>query len=473
MDWRLGQLSLTYDRRSSVFRIHPYRARIAGALVGAVAVLPTVILGTASGAAAAPPADGTAMLFPATGDQGTIFSVQTDAQCPAGATNFIVSFAGGSGAGAVVPSGANLIGNSSLSTAGTASGGGLELQPTDTFQNLAGSNWGLSSLSGTYTYTVMCTNTSGFVNLQSFVGHVTFTPTAGTNSGTYVSSGSAAATPKTTSLTLTVSPAATAAAAASVTLTATATATAGTPVGSVQFKDGSTSIGNTVAVNASGVATTTTASLTTGSHSLTAVFTPSDATAFTAATSAAVSYAITAATTTNSPNPTDSPTPTPTTSGGSTSPTPAPTPDAKLTVTDTSGAPLGANPDLTPGQQVDITAKGFKPNEAVTATVHSTQAVVLTSANANSGGVVSYGFVVPGGLSKGAHTLALAGASNTVTFPFTIGGAVASSASGASLPFTGSTLGPTIVVGLALLVTGFAGIAFARRYGLLRFGKSE
>ena len=61
----------------------------------------------------------------------------------------------------------------------------------------------------------------------------------------------------------------------SVTLTA---AESPAVAGSVQFQDGSTPLGGPVAVNGSGVATTTTTSLAQGSHTLSAVFTPTDTT---------------------------------------------------------------------------------------------------------------------------------------------------------------------------------------------------
>ncbi|MDX6531732.1 MAG: hypothetical protein QOH41_4022 [Blastocatellia bacterium] len=56
----------------------------------------------------------------------------------------------------------------------------------------------------------------------------------------------------------------------SVTFTATVTSTAGTPTGTVQFKDGGTSIGSPQALNGSGVATFSTSSLTAGIHTITA-----------------------------------------------------------------------------------------------------------------------------------------------------------------------------------------------------------
>jgi len=65
---------------------------------------------------------------------------------------------------------------------------------------------------------------------------------------------------------------------ANVTLTATVTPSGA--AGTVQFKDNGTNIGSPVAVNASGVATTTTAFTTNGAHPLSAVFTPTDPAAF-------------------------------------------------------------------------------------------------------------------------------------------------------------------------------------------------
>jgi Tol biopolymer transport system component len=58
----------------------------------------------------------------------------------------------------------------------------------------------------------------------------------------------------------------------SVTFTATVATTAGTPTGTVQFKDGSTNLGLPVDLSASGVATFSTSTLTTGTHNITAVY---------------------------------------------------------------------------------------------------------------------------------------------------------------------------------------------------------
>jgi hypothetical protein len=70
-----------------------------------------------------------------------------------------------------------------------------------------------------------------------------------------------------------------------------------TAAGTVQFRDGATNIGDAVAV-ASGTASQTTTTLTVGSHQLTAVFTPTDATLYGPSTSSAVTFVISGATTT-------------------------------------------------------------------------------------------------------------------------------------------------------------------------------
>ena len=61
----------------------------------------------------------------------------------------------------------------------------------------------------------------------------------------------------------------------SVTFTATVTSSGGSPVGSVTFTDGATTLASNVAVNTSGVATFSTSSLATGSHTIGASFTGS------------------------------------------------------------------------------------------------------------------------------------------------------------------------------------------------------
>ena len=111
-------------------------------------------------------------------------------------------------------------------------------------------------------------------------------PTAGTWQQVYPA---VAASPTSTTTTLAATPASPRAAGTSVTLTATVSPTA---AGTVQFLDGSTDIGSPVTVSG-GTASTSTTTLTPGTHSLSAAFTPADSSAFGASTSTAVSYVIT------------------------------------------------------------------------------------------------------------------------------------------------------------------------------------
>jgi Big-like domain-containing protein len=74
----------------------------------------------------------------------------------------------------------------------------------------------------------------------------------------------------------------------------TATVTPATAIGTVQFKDGPTNLGNPVIVN-NGTALGTTSSLAAGSHSLIAVFTPVDPPAYGPSTSPAVMFVVTGA----------------------------------------------------------------------------------------------------------------------------------------------------------------------------------
>ena len=103
----------------------------------------------------------------------------------------------------------------------------------------------------------------------------------------------------TTTTTLTATPASGAKVGDSVTLSAAvATADSSAVAGTVEFKDGSISLG-TAAVSGSSPATAAlhVTSLAAGSHSLTAAFTPTDATKQSASTSAAVPYSVSAGTT--------------------------------------------------------------------------------------------------------------------------------------------------------------------------------
>lgn len=94
--------------------------------------------------------------------------------------------------------------------------------------------------------------------------------------------------PTSTSTTLIASPASTAAAGATVTLTATVSPSA---AGTMTFYDSATQIGSSPVSGST--ASISVSNLTTGSHSLTATFTPSNSSAFASSTSTTTSYTIT------------------------------------------------------------------------------------------------------------------------------------------------------------------------------------
>lgn len=139
-------------------------------------------------------------------------------------------------------------------------------------------NGSISSISvqskGTYTGTVSVNNSTGVVSISNATpgGTHTITIRATDNCGATTDE----------SFKLIVSPAATTTAVTSsvnpselgqsVTFTATVTSGAGTPAGTVQFKDGGTSIGSPQTLNESGVAQVSTSTLTSGTHTITAEY---------------------------------------------------------------------------------------------------------------------------------------------------------------------------------------------------------
>jgi hypothetical protein len=118
------------------------------------------------------------------------------------------------------------------------------------------------------------------------------------------------------------------------------------------------------------------------------------------------------------------------------------------------GSPLSADPTLTPGENVALTAGGFAAYEAVDVTLHSTEQELGTVA-ADSTGTVDYSFTVPAGLPAGTHHVEFAGTSQQVEFAFTIkSGVDAVSASGGGLSSTGFDTALFGGFGAALIAAG-------------------
>jgi hypothetical protein len=138
---------------------------------------------------------------------------------------------------------------------------------------------------GEYNLTAQCVKRLGGVE-GTFTGALFFTsPTAYQTTDPNVN-------PTATTTVLAVTPASPAAAGTQETLTATVSPVGA--VGSVQFKDGTNNVGGVVAVSSGSASAKTT--LPVGTHSLTAVFTPTDPTKFGSSTSNPVSYEVNAPT---------------------------------------------------------------------------------------------------------------------------------------------------------------------------------
>jgi Big-like domain-containing protein/NHL repeat-containing protein len=219
----------------------------------------------------------------------------------------------------------------------------------------------------------------------------------------------------------------------SVTFTATVTQASGTtkPSGTVQFKDGTTNIGTPVTL-ANGTATSTGQTLTAGTHQITAVYTPADAT-FTGSTSPALTQTINAPTT-NAP---------------------------VITVNPTTAVP---------GQQIAVSGTGFQGNSGVVLTFRSTP-VTLGSFPTNAAGAFSVVVTIPTDAAVGAHTIAAdgldpAGRTAEATAAITVTAVPATTTTtirSGILRVTGGPISAMTVMAAALLLLGAALLGAARQ----------
>jgi hypothetical protein len=256
-----------------------------GALLGAsVAVVGLSLLGGAVAHAAVGSNPGQLSLGPATGPLTSSPTWSTSAACPAGfsfgtlqmeysdstAGNPDYNTIGAQTLGATAPiSGATLVSGDSIGT--------LESQ----------AGW---TTGQTAELAVLCSSGQGGTGTTTYDQSIFITFGA----TTYSTSATGPAGPATPVVVLTATPNPVQVG-ANVTLTAIVTSGA-SPVtaGSVQFESGGTAIGTPVALNSSGVATTTTTFTSAATDSLTAAFQTSDATDFNDATSNTVSETVSA-----------------------------------------------------------------------------------------------------------------------------------------------------------------------------------
>ncbi|MGQ0777173.1 MAG: Ig-like domain repeat protein [Pseudonocardiales bacterium] len=246
-------------------------------MAGAVALGASValLLGGTAVAQAQTPVLGTLTLTPATGLDLSIPSVRTSAGCSAGSDGYNVIVTGPGAFAEGFP------------VVATTSQGFSTTGPIDTGFNInmrdAATLLSTTIVPGEYPVTFNCINVSTFEVTGTFVGRMFFTsPTS------YQTTDPNA--PTTTSTTLGVSPASPVTQGTQVTLTATVTPSSAT--GNVQFTDNGANLGAPVPVSG-GTATLNTTALTTGAHSLVAVFTGS-APNISGSTSPAVTYQVNA-----------------------------------------------------------------------------------------------------------------------------------------------------------------------------------
>ncbi|MGW3953461.1 Ig-like domain repeat protein [Streptomyces sp. NPDC004752] len=243
--------------------------------IAAVLVAGAIGLG-ATGAEAA--SLGTLDVGPPTGTDTSGITLTTSGACPSPATNLIVSVTGSG-----FPSdGKIVVSNSPISTYQTAQNDGIVVPLTQTMRDYA-NEAGSPTLQGRYDFTLTCRGAFGSATYGDFGAPIWFT------SETAYRNTDPAGSVTATTTTLTAAPAGPVVEGTSVKLTAAVAPN--TAAGTVQFKDGTKALGSPAAVSA-GTASLTTTALAAGSHSLTAEFTPSDASAYAPSTSAALPYTV-------------------------------------------------------------------------------------------------------------------------------------------------------------------------------------
>ncbi|MDF9815243.1 Ig-like domain-containing protein [Streptomyces sp. SPB162] len=373
--------------------IAPRRVPAALFAVAALLLAAAAALFDAAPAAHAAPAvsAGTFAITPANGELTAdpfIASLRTSAACPAG-------FGASAALQFVLPDG------SAVTIPGARESGGFDTGPfTLTYDAIGGTLAdviGAPVADGDHELRVTCWNGTGDAAPAAFSTTITSTGDTWTVKSQAVPTATA----------LAVSPAGTAVAGAEVALTATVDPAAA--VGKLAFFDGATALGE--ADVASGQTTVKTSALVAGAHDLTARFTPGDAGAFVASSSAVVPYVITGAT--GSPSATDTGTGSPTPSD---SWVPSPSDTGSPTATDT-GSPTATTGDVTSG---------------------GTSGEGGTGGSGGAGGSGS-----SGGGTGGSGSLAHTGAGSALPLGF---------------------------AAAALAVSGVAFVRYARRRGLLTFG---
>ncbi len=253
-------------------------------LTASVAVVGLSLLGGAVAHAAVGANPGQLSLSPATGALTSSPTWSTSAACPAG-ESFGTLEMQYSDSTSTNPD-YNIIGAQTLGATAPITNGALVAG--DSIATLEGqAGW---TTGQTAELVVLCSTGQGGTGTTSFNQSIFITFGA----STYTTSATGPAGPATPTVVLTATPNPVQVG-NNVTLTATVTSgSTAVTAGSVQFEDNGSNVGTAVAVNASGVATTTTTFASAGALPLTAVYQTANATAFTNATSNTVSENVSA-----------------------------------------------------------------------------------------------------------------------------------------------------------------------------------
>ncbi|BEP13793.1 Ig-like domain-containing protein [Acidothermaceae bacterium B102] len=241
--------------------------------IATLSTMATMVVGAVSSQAAQ---IGTFSFTPSTGLDVNSMTLDTSAACPGG-TNFQIAVTG-SGFPAA---GYNVTANNADTILPGNAAGGYTIGLLDTMANFALAQSPAANLAGnTYTFTGTCKNGFGASTFGTFVGQIAYDATKHF---------SVVAQSASTTTALASTPASPVTAGVSVAFTAAVTASAGTAAGTVQLFDGATAIGSPTAVDASGLATISTA-FSAGNHSITAAFT--GASGFGNSVSTAIAYVV-------------------------------------------------------------------------------------------------------------------------------------------------------------------------------------
>lgn len=242
-------------------RLRPLKRSVVLLGVGAL-VAGASVLGATAAHAALGTQPGTLALSPTSGPTSTTPNYSTTIACPVGNQ--------GSAIVKMVDPGTSATTNASAVNPSVAAAFSGKLNaPFTTFEQVFPDIAGATTELVVFCFTGPSATGTSVPVMDTFVN-------ISADGSTYTETSNSGPTATTTTLSASPSPATVG---QTVTLTATVTASSGTPAGTVQFEVGGTAIGSPVSV-ASGVASTTTSFSAAGTEALSAMFTPTDSTAF-------------------------------------------------------------------------------------------------------------------------------------------------------------------------------------------------